>query len=183
MDKIKNSKDIWATVTELKTRDVFCDTEYLGKKDLEKMIKFIILLINPEYELSKERVWEEKVSKIITFLGFSKKDKFFKEINDKTVYFTGMVTVYFKLIAIHHYERWYSAKEAFHNVNRMLRNPKTDPLDIVRLQKIADGQYKQLIKYEEVLFEDEGTRDIIAMASSRDVMTGYAEKYARNFNV
>lgn len=197
MDLIYNVKKkgtIWEAYPEFTRRKVFRDLprtmeqfedDYVdfGIDDLDKLIKFAIVFIDPSSPLADERDYDLRIVATMEYLGFSKKDRFYKEIDEDTYYWHLIMFEYFKMCTHLEYELWFSTWYGLKIQYAKLRNNKSmKETDRAKLIASLQDQTNDFIKLSNQLFPDERTKAVVARISTEDSVAGFAEKFALNLD-
>lgn len=181
---VKCKGRIWNNYDKLSKRSVFKEVPNgvdLEKNDLDKLIRFVILYVDPRSPYSDITDVDLRVEQCINYLGYSDVEPFFRHIKTRSWFYSLLVHEYFRMIARYHYETWFSMVENFHIMNAELRSIGLDSGKRRQLTKAIPTFYEDLIKFEERIFSDDITRDIITSKATEKMLTGYAEKYAKTF--
>jgi hypothetical protein len=165
--------------------------------DLDVLLKFVVLYIDPQSPVYDITDLEERAGKVVKILGIKERHAVYNEINhhllppdqqgDWGFIFDNFVFEYFRIVNNHEYEYWFTMKSDYHQQCQFLRSappsdPETAALDATRRQKVADGledKKNKLLVTEERLFRDPRVRRIIENYSTKDDdIAGYAERFA-----
>lgn len=197
MDLIYNVKKkgtIWEAYPEFTRRKLFRDLprtmeqfedDYVGFGigDLDKLIKFAIVFIDPSSPLADERDYDLRIVATMEYLGYSKKDRFYKEIDEDTYYWHLIMFEYFKMCTHLEYELWFSTWYGLKIQYAKLRNNKSmKETDRAKLIASLQDQTNDFIKLSNQLFPDERTKAVVARISTEDSVAGFAEKFALNLD-
>lgn len=197
MDLIYNVKKkgtIWEAYPEFTRRKLFRDLprtmeqfedDYVdfGIGDLDKLIKFAIVFIDPSSPLADERDYDLRIVATMEYLGYSKKDRFYKEIDEDTYYWHLIMFEYFKMCTHLEYELWFSTWYGLKIQYAKLRNNKSmKETDRAKLIASLQDQTNDFIKLSNQLFPDERTKAVVARISTEDSVAGFAEKFALNLD-
>lgn len=176
-------KYIWEVHPRLARRKIFCepqdDIKNFSLLDLDKLLRFVIVFIDPTSPLADEKDFEHRIRASMEALGFDERERFWKEVEGNTLYFHSILSAYFAMCHAIRYETWFSKKMAIHNINTKLRSGswKTESEQRQALKMQDDLSY-ELIDLEHSLFPDEYTYKIIQEQATADKFVGYAEQYA-----
>lgn len=146
--------------------------------DLDKMLKFIVLFVDPLSPFAGEKDFDIRMDLAFNDLGFNKNVKFWKFIENNSLYYQEVLFEYFKMVNSHSYEFWFAMKMSFHLFNKELRSG--EDMKSTERARANETQFKNLqhiIKLENSLFPDEVTKKMISDQATQG-MTGYAEKFA-----
>jgi len=88
---------------------------------------------------------------------------------------------FFKFVYDHDYEIWASLLSAFQTLAERLRDPKTDTDEMVKITKSIGDVRKELSELERKLFTDSRIMRQIAEEKNNQLITGYAERFAKIF--
>lgn len=178
---------MWEKYPDLARRKIFCTEPYvLGFKsslnldDLNNLIKFIVLFVDPTSPLAKEKDFDYRTNAALGMLGLSKYDLFFQEIEKNTLYWNCVLATYFAATHAIEYESWFTSKMALHHISMELRANIIPPNERRMTMKIMDEMTEDFLKKEHRLFPDEYTRNAVVASAELDQFAGYAERYAQD---
>lgn len=155
--------------------------------DIDLLVKFVVLLVDPESPYYDERNFDLRVDKCKRILDIDKESDVCKEIDSDGDMFVSILHEFFKRINNHVYETWFSMKMNLHQMNMYLRRPPTPDRNGNVAQDInARRQLSQvipeltfeLVEMEMQLFPDDRLQRLISERSSDDGLGGPAEQYA-----
>jgi len=184
IDPLKNKKTfIWKQYPDLRRRRIFSiipiDYSDFRERDLDKMIRFCILFVDPESPFVSESNFSERAKMCLDKLGYDEDEDFYKyHFKDSSEYWQEMMFSYFKMVNDHLYELWFSTKIGVHNLQKQMRNPFFDSERMRKTLKDVQDFTKQLISIEDTLFPDSKTRNLVSRLATEDKLSGYAEKFA-----
>ena len=174
---------MWKVYPDLAKRKEFCKLPEgvvdFDLPDLNKLIKFTVIYIDPLSPLYDEKDFDVRMDKAMEALGYDKEEeRFFDFVKSNGELWNVILFTYFKMINNHMYESWYSQKVNFHILSARLRSSDLEDGVRLRYTKMVDEARDGLIEIEHKLFPDEYTMRIVAEKASEGKVTGYAEKYA-----
>lgn len=153
-----------------------------GLQDLDKMLRFTILYLDPLSPFFDERDDKQRRISCIDALDLDKRERFLTEIDDNTAYWQMIVFEYFKMINATQFETWFSLKMSLHIMNARLRSATAlKDSDRLRLTKEVTALGRELMEIQAELFPDERTQRIISEKATED-LGGYAEKHAMDLD-
>ena len=187
MDHYKMFKNAVFWKRDFATEDA--DGEYLkcSLLDINKLISFIVLLIDPESPFADERNFDLRVNKCKRILDIDKEGFVAEEIQREGDMYVSIMFELFKRINNHVYETWFSMKMNLHQFSSYLRkSPIPDRNGSVaqdinarrQLAQIMPELTFELIEIEMQLFPDDRLQRLISERSSDDGLGGPAEQYA-----
>lgn len=181
--KCEPKEYMWKKYPQLARRTAFSSIPkgmkgHITLAELNKLIKFVVLYIDPLSPLFEEKDFEHRTNVAMEDLGFTKKEKFFKHIENQTLFFKNLVYEYFQMVNNHEYEAWYTMKINLHHINRKLRDPSTDLSNRRQLTKAITEFKTELIELENKILPDQYTMNIVSDLATADKLASYAEKYA-----
>lgn len=162
-----------------------------GKDDIDLLIKFVVIIVDPESPLYEEKSYDLRVDKGKKALAIFSGSMVEKEINQSGEFYSKLLFEFFKTINTHLYETWFSMKMNVHQMNSYLRLPPipdkngsvaSDINARRQLSQVITELTYELIEIEYQLFPDARLAKIINDRSSDDGLGGYAEQYAENPN-
>lgn len=160
------------------------------KKDFNTLIKYVVLLIDPESPFADEKDLGIRMMKVMRVLqiGEHVRDHLYKEITTFGDVVNKMIFQFFKRINSHLYETWFSMKTNIHHMNEYLRKPLiagkdgTVAADINARRQlsatITELMY-DLIELEYQIFPDQRLQKIISERADDDGLGGFAEEFAQ----
>ena len=181
--KCEGKEYMWKKYPKLSRRTAFSSIPkgmrgHITLPDLNKLIKFVVIYIDPLSPLFEEKDFEQRATMAMEDLGFKKSEKFFQHFENNTLFFQNLVFEYFKMVNNHEYEAWYTMKINLHHINKRLRDPSTQLSDRRQLTKAITDFQEDLIKLENKILPDDYTMNIISDLATADNLASYAEKYA-----
>lgn len=189
---VKGAGMIWESYPEFTRRKVFRDLPSSMEQfeeddkyktfrisDLDQIIKFAIVFIDPSSPLADEQDYDLRVVATMEYLGYNKKDRFYREIEDDTYYWHLVMFEYFKICTHLEYELWFSTWYGLKIQYAKLRNNKSmKETDRSKLIASLQEQTNDFIKLSNQLFPNERTKQVVARISTEDSVAGFAEKFA-----
>jgi len=181
---LSNQKRMWIEYPDFAKRPLLCslppDSEELSNLeliDLDKMLRFIVLFVDPLSPYASERDFDIRERLCMKALGYGTSSKFYKHISDISEYYVEVLLEYFKMIHNIRYEHWFSTVTSYRQLNRDLLNNAVTLRDRATAMAIQDKTVKEIETLEHSLFPDEMTKNILAKKATQG-LSGYAEKYA-----
>jgi len=168
----------------------FDNTDYedtFSNADVDEIIRYAVLLVDPESPMYDERNFELRMERCRRILDIDPKSHVWKEIKEDGELVTNIIYEFFKRINSHVYETWFSMKMNIHELNSYLRKKlSTDRNGNVAQDVNARRQLSQviteltfeLVEMEYQLFPDDRLLKMINERSSDDGLGGYAEEHA-----
>lgn len=165
--------------------------ELWTKSNTDTIIRFVVLLIDPESPHYDERSLDIRMGQCRNALNILSDSVEFKEIDSFGNVFANVMFEFFKVVNNHIYETWFSSKMNLHQLNKYLRMPPvSDKNGSVAADVNARRQLSQVIKdlafdlieIEYQLFPDLRLAKIINERAAEDGLGGYAEQYAEDAN-
>ena len=165
--------------------------ELWKKVNTDKILRFVILMIDPESPHYEERNFDIRAGKSMHSLQISVKSAEFKEIENMGTVYSNVMYEFFKIMNSHMYETWFSSKMNLHQLNKYLRQPPVpDKNGSVASDVNARRQLSQvitdltfdLIEIEYQLFPDTRLAKMINDRAADDGLGGYAEQFAEDPN-
>jgi hypothetical protein len=152
-----------------------------GLFDLDKMLRFTILYLDPLSPFFDERDFNQRKRACLDALKYDQEERFLTEVDELTQYWQQVMFEYFKMINAIDFESWLSSKLAFHIINMELRNPALalDPKKRADTMKAMNEARKNLQSLQADIFPDERTQRIISEKATED-LGGHAEENALN---
>ena len=174
---------MWKVYPDLAKRAPFCSipegVENFELPDLNKLIKFTVVYVDPLSPLYDEKDFDVRINKSMEVLGFDKEEeRFFDFVRSNSTLWNVVLFTYFKMINAHMYESWYTLKVNLHILSAKLRSAELADSDRRQYTKMITDARDELLEVEHKLFPDEYTMKIVAQKASEGKVTGYAEKYA-----
>lgn len=156
--------------------------EALEMKDW--LIRFFILFIDPESPFAKIRDFKVRKTKSKEAIGDAK-GKIPKRVN-KEIESCGSVyqliqSEFFKLVHDSDYVHWVSLRSVYETLTDRLRSPNIATDDAMLIVKQIDTLKENLEHVEKKIFSDSRILRQIADEKQRTQISGYAERYARQF--
>lgn len=155
----------------------------------DKLLRFCILYYDEASPFFKNRDIEDKKNKCYEAIKADMELK--KEVEYMGNQFKLVALRWFKLHHSYTFEEWWSRKVDFHENSMYLTTSLTallKPEDEARVIQRKEGIKKNLgqdrdalLALENTLFSDEKIKKLITRAANEASLTGYAEKYAKNF--
>ena len=182
--KIFKSKAFWKH-DELTNKDG--DPFVLDFAEIDMLIKFVVLIVDPQSPYYDERNFDLRLDKCLRALDIDKKSSVGKLIEEDSDVYVKILHEFFKRINSHIYETWFSMKMNLHQMNLYLRRPPVPDRNGNVAQDInARRQLSQvipeltfeLVEMEMQLFPDDRLQKMISERSSDDGLGGPAEQYA-----
>ncbi len=150
----------------------------------DKALRFYIYLIAPDSPLAQEKDWDLRIDKALEYCGINRDSEAYISFVEGREEVQDAVFELFRLYASVKYEAWFSTKQSFHILNARLRdNYGLKDADRLRVMKEIDQITERLVKMEYELFKEEHIHDIIAERAAAKSLSGYAEKFAREYIV
>lgn len=165
--------------------------------DLDTLLRFVVVFVDPQSPLSEERDFDERMSKAVKVMEIEEGSNEFLEIYRQPIeelgnYVPGTllenyIFEYFKMVNNHEFELWFTLKMDYHQQCQYLRSPApADPvaagLDATRRNSVASALKEKMmmvLRAEDQLFQDERIKGIVVdNATKDDDLAGYAERYA-----
>lgn len=162
------------TYPKLKSRPFFVKYKGLDLDYLDKMLRFVIVLIDPLSPVGHERDFDIRVR-----FASEKTGVVFDPENEV---FQKYAFEYFKMINAIGYEAWFTLKMAFHQISRSLRSFAMKDSDRLRAMREMDSIKANLLKEEHFLFPDSHTKRLVNDMAVEESLLGYAEKYAQDLD-
>jgi hypothetical protein len=181
-DKLRTRLGLSASEDELNEPDAKKKAASLEMKDW--LIRFLILFIDPESPFAKIRDFDDRRKQCIESLGDVKGKiprKAMSEITKRGTLYGLIQYEFFKFVYDHDYEMWASLLSAFQTLTERLRNPNTDTDEMVKITKQIGEVRKELSELERKLFTDSRIMRQVAEEKNNQLITGYAERFAKIF--
>lgn len=200
---LRNPKEyIWNMYERLKIRDQLTATkeevvkaaddietkkrkaEALEMKDW--LIRFFVLFIDPESPFARIRDFKVRRDKSREAIGDVKgkiPKKIMKEIESCGSIYQLIQSEFFKLVHDSDYVHWVSLRSVYETLTDRLRNPNVATDEAVAIVKQIDTIKENLENVEKKLFSDSRILRQVADEKQRQQITGYAERYARQFTI
>lgn len=194
---VPNDKFMWDYYDKLQRRTAFSQlpTQYIDFdqipellrdvrgitfEDLDKLVKFTIVFVDPFSPLWDERDFEARKVTALRYLGFKQEEPFYKLIANDSWFWHYMMAEYFKYANAISYETWFSTKMSFHSISAKLRKGNISDSHQITMTKTLDDLKVKLIEQEAALFKDAYSLRVVAEMSTQNKIGGYAEKHALN---
>lgn len=185
--ELEENQYIWDKYPKLRRRVLFCSVPTkperfhdFGKGDLNKLVCFVILFVDPLSPFFDEKDFDYRAQLVLEALGFSRADRFFKEVEDYTDYYNDILFEYFRMVSAIEYETWFSLKENLHRINKQIRGNTIKDSDRRHLMGVIQTGLDDIMSIEHRLFPDERTANYIRQKASETSYSGYPEQYALN---
>lgn len=161
------------------------------KKDLDILLKFVIIFIDPESPLADIRDYEKRRKYAIDVMksrGLVENGRPYEEIMEEGLLFDALIFQYFQLINNHDYELWYSLNMQLRTFYTHLRKDLSEDkngsvladMDKRRmLLKDIENFKSTLMNLESQLFASPRLKKIIARKQMDEAIGGYAEMFAK----
>lgn len=151
------------------------------KSDLDKLIKYVIILADPESPLYNENDYEFRVKQAADQIKLTNKP--LQEALDQGPLFHLILLEIFKLSNSYQYETWFSLKMNFHILNAELRKqPEMFDAQTLNARRQLAGSMEDtmtsLAKIEASLFPSRRLEKIVNNASLLDEVGGWAEEFS-----
>jgi hypothetical protein len=147
-------------------------------KDVDMLIRFAILFLDPFSPIAEERDIEVKKRDALKALKEESWSDFYKHVETNDSMWGDVVYGYFSLIHHTQYETWLTLKMSFHQLSQELRGIM-DSKDRVAASKGLASINQEIIELEAKLFPDEYTKHQII---EKIPLAGYAERFALYLN-
>lgn len=148
----------------------------------DQALRFYIYLIAPDSPLALEKDWDLRISKALEYAGLSRDSPAYLSFAEGQEEAQDAAFELFRLYANVKYESWFSTKQSFHILNARLRdNYGLKDADRLRVMREIDEITERLVKMEYELFKEEHIHDIIADRAAAKSLSGYAEKFALEY--
>ena len=157
-------------------------TESLEMKDW--LIRFFVLFIDPESPFAKIRDFRVRKDKSKEAIGDAKgriPKKVNKEIESCGQIYQLIQSEFFKLVHDSDYVHWVSLRTVYETLTDRLRSPTIATDDAMLIVKQIDMLKENLENVEKKIFSDSRILRQVADEKQRQQITGYAERYARQF--
>lgn len=155
-----------------------------GNKELDLLLKVIILIVDPQSPLSDETDFDFRKEQAVLLIGADSNENVLDEIDSEGPLFSSLVFNFFKVINNMEYESWYSLLQLYHDLCLQARRPLPKDADAGTINSKAKLSGAISIVETEVkkkqynLFKDKRLEQKIMQESGNDELGGYAEKYA-----
>lgn len=161
------------------------------KADVDMIIRYVVLLVDPESPYYEEKSYEMRCAKCKKALGITKGSIIEKEVDEEGPLMGQIMFEFFKTVNDHLFETWFSMKMNLHQMNSYLRKPPiadkngslaSDINSRRQLSQMITELAYELIEMEFQLFPDSRLQKMINDKATDDGLGGYAEQFAENPN-
>jgi len=160
-------------------REVPEDVIEFNLQELDKILKFMVLFVDPLSPFYEVRNFEIRKNNCVDALGFKKRSRFLQEVDHVTPYWNSLLFEYFQIVNEYSYESWFSLKSNFHRMTAALRGGNLSATERRHFMSSMKDARKQLEEMEYDLFQDERIKASIETESEKARLGGYAEQYAQ----
>ena len=188
---LNRQEKMWDVYPDFAKRPLLCKVpeeyeersmEGFESKDLNKLLKFIVLFVDPLSPFAGERDFDIRESLCMDALDYKNNHKFYKEVKEVTDYFIGVMFQYFQMIHAVRYEYWFTTLMSYRQINSDLLTGKIKLQARKAAMEIQAKNIEQIEDMEHRIFPDELTKKLIADKATRG-LRGYAEKYAQELTL
>jgi len=186
-ERLRIRDQLTATPDELVKSNDDAETKKQKAEALEMkdwLIRFFVLFIDPESPFAKIRDFKVRKDKSKEAIGDAKgriPKKVNKEIESCGQVYQLIQSEFFKLVHDSDYVHWVSLRSIYETLTDRLRNPNIDSDEAVSIVKQIPSVKDNLEEIEKKLFSDSRILRQVADEKQRNMLTGYAERYARQF--
>ena len=186
-ERLRIRTQLTATPDELIKSNDDAETKKQKAEALEMkdwLIRCFVLFIDPESPFAKIRDFKVRKDKSKEAIGDAKgriPKKVNKEIESCGPVYQLIQSEFFKLVHDSDYVHWVSLRSIYETLTDRLRNPNIDSDEAVSIVKQIPSVKDNLEEIEKKLFSDSRILRQVADEKQRQQITGYAERYARQF--
>lgn len=183
---------MWEHYDELKRRPGLCrlPPESVGPpydewldSDLDKLIKFLVIFVDPESPLAKEPDYDFRREEAMNIVAVKEGTNTHDEIVAEGPVFQIVMFELFKYVNSYTYESWFSQKMNFHIMSSELRKAPAafDATTLNARRQLALSMEElrtDLIKIESTLFPNARIEKMVSDIATEDQVGGYPEEFA-----
>lgn len=160
-------------------REVPEDVLEFDLHDLDNLLKFMVLFVDPLSPFYEVRNFEIRKNQCLDALGVKRHSRMVQEVDNVTPYWNSLLFEYFQIVNEYSYESWFSLKSNFHRMTAALRGGNLTATERRHFMTSMKDAKKELQEMEYELFQDERTKASIENQTEKARLGGYAEQYAQ----
>jgi hypothetical protein len=182
--KVTREKRMWQVYDDFAKRPLLSQVptegtamENFSGKDLDKLLKYMVLFIDPLSPFAGERDFTIRERLVLEALDYKPNQLFIREIKAQSSYFVDVMMEYFQMIHNINYEYWFTTVQSFRMLSEQLLTGQIKISDRKSAMELQSKLVEKIKVIEHQLFPDEMTKKLLADKATQG-LKGYAEKYA-----